>query len=91
MEEQSCNVAVRVTPRSTKSAVAMQPDGSLKVWVRAAPVDGQANEALIETVAKALKIRKSAISIVSGDTGRQKRLRIEGITIEEIQSRLASR
>jgi uncharacterized protein (TIGR00251 family) len=80
--------AVRVTPRSSKNEVRVETDGSLKVWVTTAPVDGEANKAICDFVAKRLKVAKSRVSIVSGDASRVKRISIEGMGREEVISQL---
>jgi uncharacterized protein (TIGR00251 family) len=55
-------------------------DGSFKIRLTAPPVDGAANEALIEFLSKALDLAKSQVEILSGHTGRDKRVRISGIS-----------
>jgi uncharacterized protein (TIGR00251 family) len=70
-------LTVRVVPRSSRRAVLNFPDGSLKVWLRAAPADGKANEELREILSEHFKIAKSAVTITSGQTGRLKIVRIE--------------
>ena len=72
---------VRVTPRSSKDAIEgvttdAAGDARLGVRLRAVPEDGKANKALIALIAKSWKIPKSAISVVSGVTQRQKTLRL---------------
>ena len=74
---------MRVTPRSARDAiegVERRADGKtvLKARVRAAPVEGEANEALRWLVAKALGIAPRQIDVVGGSTARLKRLRILG-------------
>ena len=56
------------------------------VRLHAAPVDGAANAELIEVLAEAFRVPKRAVSIVSGERSRQKRVRIEGVTNEQVQS-----
>lgn len=77
-------LAVRLTPRGGRDAVegwARDGDGRpyLKVRVASPPVDGAANAALIAFLAKTLKISRSSIRLVSGDTARVKRLELEGV------------
>jgi uncharacterized protein YggU (UPF0235/DUF167 family) len=77
-------LAVRLTPRGGADRAdgwALDPGGRpyLKVRVRAAPVEGEANAALEVFVARALKLPKSAVRVVSGQTGRLKTLEIEGV------------
>lgn len=76
-------VTVRVTAKAQRDEVAgvhRASDGSaaLSVRVRAAPEQGKANKAVIETVARALGIAKSSIRIKAGETGRNKILLIAG-------------
>ena len=86
---------VRVTPRSQRDEVAgvhYAADGSaaLSVRVRAIPQDGNGNKAVIETVAAALDVAKSTISIRSGTANRNKVLLIGG-NAAQLQATIASR
>ena len=74
---------VRLTPRSARDAIEgieCRADGRtvLKVRVRAAPVEGEANEALRRLIAKALGIALRQIELAAGSAARLKRLRIAG-------------
>jgi uncharacterized protein len=74
---------IRLTPRSARDAIEgieRRADGRtvLKVRVRAAPVEGEANEALRRLVAKALGIAPRQVEITAGEGARIKRLRIAG-------------
>ncbi|MGL4811611.1 MAG: DUF167 family protein [Beijerinckiaceae bacterium] len=76
-------VAVRAVPRGGRDAIdgiEQQSDGRavLKIRIRAAPADGEANEALRRFLAKALKWPASKVSLDSGATARQKMMRISG-------------
>ena len=76
-------LALRVTPKSSRdevTGVQRASDGtmSLAVKVRALPDKGAANAAVIGTLAQALGLRKSAISLASGSSGRSKSVMIEG-------------
>ena len=76
-------LAVKVTPRASRTApvgVVALPDGrsALAVRVAAPPVEGEANAALCTWLARALGVRKAAVTIRSGDTGRLKIVRIVG-------------
>lgn len=85
---ESCELDVRVTPRSSQSKVE-SPDGkTLKVWVTASPTDGQANEAVIEALSKKLRVPKSSIVIVRGHTSRDKRVRIDGLNEADALARV---
>jgi len=65
-------------------------DACLKARVTAVPEEGKANKALIALLAKTLKIPKSSISILTGETSRKKILRIMG-NPEDLQKNLLSR
>jgi uncharacterized protein (TIGR00251 family) len=70
-------IEVRVKPGSRVSALVQADDGTWIAQVRAAPVDGKANEELVALVASRFKCRKSAVSIKSGASGRVKLVRID--------------
>lgn len=76
-------VNVRLTPGARREAFAGVADGgdgkrALKIAVRAKPENGKANVALIEFAARAWDVPKSSVSIITGLTGRQKTLLVEG-------------
>lgn len=71
-------IDVLVVPRASRSRAAGVQAGRLRLQLAAAPVDGEANAALVELVADLLGVRRSAVRLVSGATGRRKRLRVEG-------------
>jgi uncharacterized protein (TIGR00251 family) len=77
--------SVRVQPRASKSETAGLQGVSLKVRVTAPPVDGLANEALIDFLSNALDISRSNVCIVSGHSSRAKVVEIEGVDLESVQ------
>jgi uncharacterized protein (TIGR00251 family) len=79
---------IRVLPRAPRSEVVGVRDGALLIRLAAAPVDGEANQALIQLVAKALDVPRRAVSIVAGERARRKRLRIDGVPPAAVQARL---
>ncbi len=64
-------------PKASKDEFAGNHNGRLKIRITAAPVDGKANKHLIHFIAKQFGVAKSAVTIVKGELGRQKNLRIE--------------
>ena len=78
---------VQVVPRSARSEVVGEHNGSLRVRIAAPPVDGAANEELIRILAKTFNVSRSAVKIVSGHSGKLKQIGIEGST-DEITARL---
>ena len=82
-------LTVRVTPRARRTEVAeILEDGTLRIRVTAPPVEGKANAALIEFLARALGIRKSRIEIVAGEKGLDKIVSITELSAAEVQRRL---
>lgn len=79
-------ITVHVIPRSRKNLLRWE-QGYLKARLTAPPVDGAANEALQELLAKHLALPKRAISIVRGATSRQKVVEITGLTLADLQHR----
>ena len=76
----TCELAVRVVPRAAKAGVAGTRDRAILVRIAAAPVDGAANAELIETLARALDLPRRALTITSGTTSRNKRVRVDGLS-----------
>jgi len=70
-------LAVRVVPRSRRAGIEAR-DGHLIVRVTAAPIDGEANEAVRKAVADAFGVRPRHVEIVAGQTSRDKRLEVVG-------------
>jgi uncharacterized protein (TIGR00251 family) len=81
-------IAVRVIPRAGRSGVAGTRDGVLLVRLNAPPVEGAANDELIEVIADALGVAKRAVTIVSGERSRTKRVRVAGVDADYAASRL---
>ena len=81
---------VRVVPRAGRTAFAGYRGESLLVRLAAAPVDGAANEALIAFLAEHLGCPRRSISIEAGEKSRDKRLRVAGVTVSELDRRLAA-
>lgn len=70
-------IQVKVKPNARTSQLAQQPDGTWLASVKAAPVDGKANEELIALVARHFGARKSDVNVKSGASGRMKLIQIE--------------
>ncbi|HLI49574.1 MAG TPA: DUF167 family protein [Chthonomonas sp.] len=82
---------IRLTPRSDRNAIDRYEEGKLYVRVRAAPVKGEANRALLALLAEALEVPKSRMELVSGTTAREKVVRVEGMEDAELSERLQQR
>ena len=86
-------LVVRLTPKASADRIDgwdadEQGRAYLKVRVTAPPIEGRANEALIAFLAKRLKVPKSRLSLVAGDTSRLKQIEVEGLDEAELKSLL---
>jgi hypothetical protein len=77
---------VRIIPRARKTQCAGVRDDVLVIRVAAPPVEGAANDALIEFFSSALHVPRRAVQILSGEHSRRKRVAIEGVTPEQIRA-----
>ncbi|HEY0866621.1 MAG TPA: DUF167 domain-containing protein [Fimbriimonas sp.] len=77
----------RVTPRSSRNRLEFG-EGLLRLWVTAPPTDGQANDAVCRMVANKLGVAPTSVSVVRGQSGREKTLRVEGCSLEEALRKL---
>ncbi len=82
-------LAVRITPRASRNEIhEILDDGTVKIRITAAPVDGQANAALIEFLSSVLNVPKSRLEIVAGQTGKDKIVAVEGMSSKDVQARV---
>jgi len=79
---------VQVVPRSSRSEVAGEHNGSLRVRVSSPPVEGAANKELTQVLAKAFNVSRSAVNIVSGQNSRLKQVSIEGASSSSLSELL---
>lgn len=82
--------SVRVQPRASRSGMAGEMDGVLKVRLNSPPVDGEANDELVRLLAKIFSIPRARISLLSGQTSRSKLIRLEGISAESFEEIIKS-
>ena len=81
-------ISVRVTPRTRIDELVGWQDGVLRVRLKAPPVEGRANEALCRYLASLMGIPASDVEVVSGVSARSKRVRVNGLTADEVRARL---
>ncbi len=84
----SATVTVRVQPRSSRDEVGELAGGVLRIRLTAPPVENRANEALVRFLAGVLDVPRACVEIVAGDRGRNKIVRVRGITAAELSARL---
>ncbi|NWG30143.1 MAG: YggU family protein [Rhodocyclaceae bacterium] len=77
-------LTLHIQPGAKKTEVAGLHGGALKIRLAAPPVEGRANEALIAFLAKKLGAGRTAVELLSGQTARAKRVRIAGITPQDV-------
>ena len=83
------NLEIHLQPGTKSNAIVSFNDGVLYVKVTALPQKGRANQALLELMAQALGIPKSAVAIIRGHTTRNKVIAIQGLNQEELKDMLA--
>ena len=81
-------IAVRVQPRAKRNEIAGERAGALLVRVAAPPVEGRANDSLRKLLAKRLRVPRGAVTVVSGTSGRDKVIEVEGVDEPELRRRL---
>lgn len=82
--------AVKVQPRARKNAITGVVGEALKLALTAPPVEGKANQAVIEFFADFFEIPRTSVSIASGETSRNKVIRIAGLPAHKVRERLAA-
>lgn len=80
---------IKVQPRSSRNQIIGLQDGALKIKLTSPPVDGAANKACLNFLAKQLGFSKNSIEILTGETSRHKRIMFKGIAAEEVNSALS--
>ena len=78
-------INVRVIPRSSRSGIAGTRDNALLVRLRAPPLEGAANNELVEVLARAFAVPRRTIAIVAGERSRAKRVAFMGITADDVR------
>lgn len=80
--------AVRVAPRASRTAIVgvigEGAEAAVKIALEAPPVEGRANEALVEYLAQVLGVRRAEIAIALGEHGRNKVVVVRGRRSEEV-------
>lgn len=79
---------VAARPGASQNAVVGLQGDALKVSVAAPPEKGKANDELVRWLSKALGLRRAQVTLARGETSRDKVLRVEGVTVDELAARL---
>ncbi len=80
---------IKVHPRANKNAITGELGDALKVSLTTPPIDGRADSACIEFFAKLLKVPRSSVTIASGQTSRNKVIRVAGVSTQYVRDRLS--
>ena len=86
--EKSCTLAIKAIPNAPRTEIVGWLGDALKIKVHAPPVEGRANDALCAFLAEHLGVPRRAITVLRGDTSRQKLIRIEGLSLTDLRARL---
>jgi hypothetical protein len=81
-------VAIRVQPRASRDQVLGLRGDAIGIALKAPPVDGAANAALLKLLARELKVPLAAVELVRGATGRSKWIRVAGWSAEQVRAAL---
>jgi uncharacterized protein (TIGR00251 family) len=82
------DLSIRLQPRARRAAVGGARAGAIVIRVTAPPVDGKANAALCAFVARAAGVSPSRVSVVRGQTSRDKVIRVDGVSAETLRTAL---
>jgi len=78
-------ISIKVVTNAPKNAVVgKMADGTIKIRIKAKPIQGKANDALISFLCEELQISKSRVMIVSGKRSQRKKVQIKGLANEEV-------
>jgi uncharacterized protein (TIGR00251 family) len=88
---QGISFSIKVHPRARKNAITGVVGNALKLALTAPPVEGRANQAVIEFFADLFQIPRSSVTIASGETSRNKIVRIAGVSKPAAEQRLAKK
>lgn len=77
--------AVKLVPRAKHDEIVGIENDALKIRVNAPPVDGRANEALLQFLARTLKVARSQVELARGETSRHKLVRVRGVTAARVR------
>jgi uncharacterized protein (TIGR00251 family) len=85
-------LSLRVQPGAKRSALlARLASGTYKVAVAAPPIEGRANEAVVELVSELLGIKRKQVTVARGSSSRSKLIEVEGLDEADVHARLAAR
>ena len=78
----------KVVPGAARTEIVGRYDDGVKVRVAAPPEGGKANRALVEVLARELGVKNDSVRVVRGQTSQHKVVEVDGLTVEEVWTRL---
>ncbi len=90
-DKNGCLIDIHVQPGARKNEIVGLHNDRLKIKIKSPPVDGKANECLVEYLADALSLSRSSVELVKGDASRQKQVRVYGLTPDQAEALLLKR
>lgn len=87
--ESGARFRVRAQPRASRSELAGEHGDAVRIRLAAPPVDGEANEELVRFLSRLLRVPRS-VTIVSGESGRDKMVEIDGIDVDALRAALVA-
>jgi uncharacterized protein len=79
---------VRVIPRARANALTVDAAGTLRARLTAPPVEGAANRALLDLLARALGVKRGDLTLVRGERGRDKLVTVQGSSALGLEARI---
>src|SRR5690606_7029606 len=83
-----CTLALKVIPNAPRDEVVGRLGDAIKIKIHAPPLQGRANDALCDFLAECLGVPRRAVTVLRGDTSRQKLVRVDGLNLIDVNSRL---
>ena len=90
-DKNGCTIDIHAQPQAHKNEVVGLHNDRLKVKVKSPPVDGKANDCLVEFIAQTLGLNRSRVELLKGSSSRQKQLLIVGMSPEAVEAVLFKR
>lgn len=81
-------LSLHIQPRASRNEVCGIQDNALKIRLTSPPVDGAANKLCREFLAELFEVPRSAVTILSGETSRHKRVRVGGKNPADLRLKL---
>ncbi len=83
-------IRVRVQPRASRDEIVGWQADTLRLRVSAPPLEGRANDAVVQLIARGAGVARGAVSVVAGARGRDKLVRVAGVTPDALRARLGA-